>query len=682
MNGQLAPMEDVFKGAEASGRELLKKGWRNVRAASRQRFAVMVVLIIVAVLVARFSWDLPVIGDAERSFYDLRSVVNAPPAEQDKRVQIIAYNDQTLINARKRSPLDRGLLAKALRNIDAMGAKAIGIDILFDQPQDEDEELIAALRAMKTPTFIGYAEQETNENNIKYEQQVFLQSFVKRLEGSNAHAASVRFDEEDGATRNWPAIEPGLPPLLGRAMVAAGGNGEQQAFAGYEGPIRYNRPKYEDRPVYSTLPIDLFTDPAVASSLAGEVQGRYVLVGGDIVDIDRLVTPMTTVYGDNPPGIIGHAEMIAQMLDGNRYTKVSGWQRWLVAMVIVLAAAFTSLVEARVWKAIPLLVVQMILIFGLPFTLQQWGVNTIGTPAVGWAIGWVVAFVAVSSTVRASTAVEREFAHTALGKYLPADIAREIIDHPERLALSGAKRELCIVFSDLEGFTKLSHELPPEIVARLLNEYLDKLSAVVLEHGGLIDKYVGDAVVAFWGAPIGRPDDARKAALAGYAMWRAGEEFRRSVDASLPPIGRTRVGLHLGEAVVGNFGGERRIQYTALGDAMNTAARLESANKSLGTSVIASRELAERSGLDWWRAMGRVTLRGRNRPVEIYEPAPDFPLEDRVKLAEAVRLVDADREQAIAIVRNLTDKHGDDVALANLLTRTEQLRGEQAYVLG
>ncbi len=682
MNGHLAPVEDVFKGAEASGRELLKKGWRNVRAASRQRFAMMVVLLVVAVLVARFSWDLPVIGDAERSFYDLRSVVNAPPAEQDKRVQIIAYNDQTLINARKRSPLDRGLLAKALRNIDGMGAKAIGIDILFDQPQDEDEELIAALRAMKTPTFIGYVEQETNQNNIKYEQQVFLQSFVKRLQGSNAHAASVRFDEEDGATRNWPAIEPGLPPLLGRAMVAAGGNGEQQAFAGYEGPIRYNRPKYEDRPVYSTLPIDLFTDPAVASSLAGEVKGRYVLVGGDIVDIDRLVTPMTTVYGDNPPGIIGHAEMIAQMLDGNRYTKVSGWQRWLVAIVIVLAAAFTSLIEARVWKAIPLLVVQMILIFGLPFTLQQWGVNTIGTPAVGWAIGWVVAFVAVSSTVRASTAVEREFAHTALGKYLPADIAREIIDHPERLALSGAKRELCIVFSDLEGFTKLSHELPPETVARLLNEYLDKLSAVVLEHGGLIDKYVGDAVVAFWGAPIGRPDDARKAALAGYAMWRAGEEFRRSVDASLPPIGRTRVGLHLGEAVVGNFGGERRIQYTALGDAMNTAARLESANKSLGTSVIASRELAERSGLDWWRAMGRVTLRGRNRPVEIYEPAPDFPLEDRVKLAEAVRLVDTDREQAIAIVRNLTDKHGNDVALANLLIRTEELRKEQAYVLG
>ena len=385
MNGHLAPVEDVFKGAEASGRELLKKGWRNVRAASRQRFAMMVVLLVVAVLVARFSWDLPVIGDAERSFYDLRSVVNAPPAEQDKRVQIIAYNDQTLINARKRSPLDRGLLAKALRNIDGMGAKAIGIDILFDQPQDEDEELIAALRAMKTPTFIGYVEQETNENNIKYEQQVFLQSFVKRLEGSNAHAASVRFDEEDGATRNWPAIEPGLPPLLGRAMVAAGGNGEQQAFAGYEGPIRYNRPKYEDRPVYSTLPIDLFTDPAVASSLAGEVKGRYVLVGGDIVDIDRLVTPMTTVYGDNPPGIIGHAEMIAQMLDGKRYSRVSGWQRWLVAIVIVFAAAFTSLIEARVWKAIPLLVVQMILIFGLPFTLQQWGVNTIGTPAVGWA---------------------------------------------------------------------------------------------------------------------------------------------------------------------------------------------------------------------------------------------------------------------------------------------------------
>ena len=134
--------------------------------------------------------------------------------------------------------------------------------------------------------------------------------------------------------------------------------------------------------------------------------------------------------------------------------------------------------------------------------------------------------------------------------------------------------EMCIrdriyvLFSDLEGFTKMSHAIPPEMVAKLLNRYLELLSQVVLDHGGVIDKYVGDAVVAFWGAPIARPDDAERAAKAGHAMWQAGEDFRKEVadmDPDLPKIGKTRVGLHFGEAVVGNFGGDSRIQYTALG---------------------------------------------------------------------------------------------------------------------
>jgi adenylate cyclase len=663
---------------------LLRKGWRKVRAASKRQMTATVLLLVLALVLARFSWNIPVVGDAEDSLYDLRSFVMAPRVDQDPRIQIVAYNDQTLINVKKRSPLDRGLLAKALRTLDGMGAKAVGIDILFDQPQDEDAELVAALRAMKTPTFIAYADQATNKDDINYEQQEYLDGFLARLKGSNAHPASIRLTNYQGATRVWPSIVPGLPPLLGRAMIAAGGNGEEKAFADYTGSIRYRRAD-SDAPVFSSIPIDLFAsldDPDMAAAFAAQVKGRYVLIGGQIIDTDQVTTTLTSYTGNTVPGIEVHAAMIAQMLDGAYRTPVSGWERWSVAILVIAAAALTALLDARTWTIVPLFIAQLAVMGGLPFYLEYAGVETYGTPAFGWIAGWILAFVAVSGAVRASGAVERRFAQDALGKYLPRDIAQEIIDNPERLTLSGSKRELYILFSDLEGFTKLSHQLEPEVVASLLNQYLDKLSSVVLEHGGIVDKYVGDAVVAFWGAPIARPDDAEKAARAAYAMWQAGEEFRRSIDPSLPPIGRTRVGQHFGEAVVGNFGGERRIQYTALGDAMNTAARLESANKSLGTSVIASGEFAERSGLDWWRPLGRVVLRGRAKPVDIFEPAPGFPAADREALADAVALIDSDPAAAADRIDAIAAAHPDDTALRNLSARTRKLEGNKAYVLG
>src|SRR5690606_7680269 len=197
-------------------------------------------------------------------------------------------------------------------------------------------------------------------------------------------------------------------------------------------------------------------------------------------------------------------------------------------------------------------------------------------------------------------------------------MAQEILEHPELLQLHGEKKQIFVLFSDLEGFTKMSHAIEPEMVATLLNRYLEMLSQVVLDHGGVIDKFVGDAVVAVWGAPIARADDGERAARAGYAMWQTGEEFRHNVAPGLPPIGKARVGLHWGEGGVGNFGGASRSRHTALGDSMNTAARLEAANKALDSGVMASREFAERSGLEWWRPMGRVVLRGRERPVDLF----------------------------------------------------------------
>lgn len=675
-------------GLERQRSNVLARGWRNMRAAGWRQLVLTLALLATALVLARFSWYIPVLSQAEAALYDFRAFLTAPKVDQDQRLQLVVYDDQTLIAARKRSPLDRGLLAKALANIDAMGAKAIGIDMLFDQPQDEDEALIATLRAMKTPTFVGYTSIAGTQENIKYDQQVYLDSFMARLRGSKAQPASIRIDNADGVTRNWPGKAPGLPLELSRAMVKAGGGGEERAFADYRGAIRYRMPAQADdkseTPVFSSLNITLFADPALAPAMAEQVRGRYVLIGGDIVDTDRVTTTLTGSTGEAPPGIQVHAAMIAQMLDGKAPRGLPGWALAALALLVVLTAALTSLLEVSPLRLAPFLLVQLGLFGGLPFLLEAKGISSEWVPAVGWPLGWIVAFAAVGSAARASGSVQRKFAQSALGKYLPRDIAQQIIENPQLLSLHGEQTQLYILFSDLEGFTEMSSQIAPDMVASLLNDYLDSLSKVILDHGGVIDKYVGDAIVAFWGAPIARTDDGMKAAQAGYALFLAGEDFRRRRAApDLPAIGKTRVGLHYGEAVVGNFGGEGRFQYTALGDAMNTASRLESANKLLDSGVMASREFAERSGLEhFWRRMGRVRLRGRAQPVDLFEPAPDFPAADRAELDRAAALADSDPAAAQELVAAIAARHPADKALRNLVVRMSKLTKEGFYVLG
>ncbi len=690
---------------------LIARGWRSVREAGKVQLVATCLLLLIALFFARFSWVLPggeeptptpLTNAAERALFDARAYFAADLVEQDDRIILVVYDDEALINLEQRSPLPRDALAEALTNLDQMGAKAVGIDILFDQPQADDALLIETLRSMQTPTAVGYANIATNESDIVYAQQVFLEEFMAELEGTNSRPASIRLDNTFGATRIWPSIEPELPPLLGRAMLVDAG-GPVERFEGYEGAIEYRRALRAgldeelegeetgqadiEEPLFQSLSIELFTnlDPAVGDYIAQQIEGKYVLIGGDIVDYDRVETSFTSWTGFEPAGLSVHGEIIAQMLDGKVLQPVPTWMLWAMAVLVVTTAVLTALLEWPASRLVPLLFGLAALFVGIPFALHFRDVDTYGLPAVGWLIGWVIAFTAVTAAARSAGAAQRSFAQGALGKYIPRDIAQQIIDDPDLLSLGGEKREIYVLFSDLEGFTKMSHAIEPEMVATLLNRYLEMLSEVVLDHGGVIDKFVGDAVVAFWGAPIARPDDAVRAANAGYAMWKAGEGFREEVaamDPDLPKIGKTRVGLHYGEAVIGNFGGATRIQYTALGDSMNTAARLEAANKPLESNVSASREFIEKSGLDWWVPMGRIVLRGRARPVDILQPMPDFPEEDRRKLVEAAQLTDSNHDVAVQLIDEVAAMHPNDLALRNYSSRIRNLNDGGAYVLG
>lgn len=659
-----------------------RRAARIIRDAGRARLALTLLVLLAALFVARSSWDMPFIGNAERALYDLRVTLFAPKVAQDDRMVMVVYNDQTLIDTRKRSPLDRATLAQALRNLDSMGAKSIGIDILVDQPQDEDPQLLAALRAMRTPTWLAYASLANNAGNITYDQQAFLDTFMAALKGTQTRPASIRLEVDgDGVARSWAQQDPSLPPLLTKAMLGTN-SAQVAAFERFDGSIRYRLPQTDDRPGIASLPIDLFTDRAMAGALTEQIRGRHVLIGGDIVDVDQFETPMTALTGRTLIGLEVHANMLAQMLDGVAWPRLPSVSLWAIALMVVLAAVMTSLMDLRWWQTGGFALVQLTLFGGLPFWLQGQTWDTQDLPALGWAIGWVISYAATGSAARAVGSQQRRFAQSALGKYLPRDIASAIMADPDQLALHGEKREIFVVFTDLEGFTKLSHAIAPEMVAQLLNRYLDMLSDVVLDHGGTIDKFVGDAVVAFWGAPIARSDDGANAARAAFAMWQAGEVFRATVPDGVPPIGQTRVGLHFGEAIVGNFGGEGRIQYTALGDSMNTASRLEAANKALHSNVLASREAVERSGQTWWRPMGRIILRGRATPVDIFDAAPDFPSRDADHLRAILNALDSGSEQAVTDLAALVARYPGDEALENMYYRVRNSTKGNAYDLG
>ena len=705
----MADSEDQGSMNAAMGRNLAvgrKRLRRTIGQLGWTRVVLTSLSLVMALFLARYGGNLPLINEFERALYDFRATVAAQPVEQDRRILLVTYTDEVLIERKVRSPLDRALLADALAVLDQMGAKSIGIDILFDQGTDNDDRLRQRLRAMRTPTFVAFAEPSTNPNNIQLLQTQFLTAFMQSVQTARTQPASIRLEtDDDDAYRRWPGRAPGTPQLLTVAMAMQDGHDDR--FERYTGGVRWRLPAQlsmeqgvDAAEVFENVPITTFTNPALMSPenigfFSEQVRGRHILIGGDIIDYDEFVTPLNRLpdpASGEQTKVIGlevHAHMLAQILDDAALTQLPVAALWLAALVAVAAGALTAFFDLRPWISALLLLLQMAIIATAPFLLEIGGFDTLPLPVVGASLGWLLAFIAIMSAVRAVGAEEKAFAASALGKYLPADIAKEIMRDPERLALHGEKKPIYCLFSDLQGFTEMSHQLTPEKVAFVLNAYLDTLSDVVLQHGGTLDKFVGDAVVAFWGAPVSRPDDGMRALAALKAMTSAGEEFgarMAAIDPDLPPIGRTRVGLHHGEAVVGNFGGEGRIQYTALGDSMNTAARLEAANKPMKTRSLASREALLGLDTQTMVPMGCIRLRGRAQPVDVFEPRPDLTDEQRARIAALVDAHAAGTGEgyllALSDVRALLDELDAKDSIAFLVERLEATDPGEAYALG
>jgi adenylate cyclase len=242
-------------------------------------------------------------------------------------------------------------------------------------------------------------------------------------------------------------------------------------------------------------------------------------------------------------------------------------------------------------------------------------------PLMALEIGTLVSMVGSSLVSYATEGQQKRYIKNAFRQYLSPTVIEELIAHPERLKLGGERRELSIFFSDLQGFTTISEALSPEDLTTLLNEYLSAMTDIIHEEGGTIDKYEGDAIIAFWNAPLSQVDHAVRAVRASLRCQERLAEMRPAFRARVGKDLFMRVGMNTGPAVVGNMGSHTRFDYTMLGDAVNLAARLEGVNKQFRTYVMASAAtIGKIGGAFPSRELSRISVVGRKEPVTVFEP--------------------------------------------------------------
>ncbi len=216
---------------------------------------------------------------------------------------------------------------------------------------------------------------------------------------------------------------------------------------------------------------------------------------------------------------------------------------------------------------------------------------------------------------------QKRFIKDAFRQYLSPVFIEQLIQNPERLKLGGERKVLSIFFSDLQGFTSISEKLDPEELTILLNEYLTEMTVIIQEEGGTVDKYEGDAIIAFWNAPIDVDNHAVKIVRASLRCQERLAEMRPGIRELIGMNLMMRIGINTGPAVVGNMGSRTRFDYTMLGDSVNLAARLEGTNKQFGTYTMISQFTKEQAGNEFaFREIARVTVVGKQKPVTVYEP--------------------------------------------------------------
>jgi adenylate cyclase len=656
-----------------------------------------IALMIVFLAVILFLVDVAFLRFMELKALDLRMVSRGNIAAGGETV-IVAIDEKSLSEL-GRWPWPRTVMARLLEQLKAYGARVVGLDVIFSEP-DENASIKTIAELSREIERIGLADARLKgllekkrgaadtdadlARSVERVKNVTLGYFFhisdrevghltsEQIEAGAAAVASSRYQMVQAAKkvdeRMFVRAHAAVTNIRELTDVAEN-SGFFNAFPDSDGVIRwapmvikfkndYYAPlslavllQYLEWPMLSikiadfgveavrlddrVIPTDEsgrllinFLGPAktfphysISDILHGRLppdlfKDKIVLVGATATGIyDMRVTPFSAVY----PGVEIHANVIDNILHQNFLTH-SGWTKFIDICLIILLGLAVGIAIPRARAGQGVLFIVVLLAAFVAANTYLFGRYNIWLNLIYPALTMMTIYLAITVYRYMTEEREKKKIRGAFQYYLTASVITEMLKDPSKLKLGGDKKDLTVLFSDIRGFTTISEKLTPEELVHLLNEYLTAMTDIVFKYDGLLDKYMGDAIMAVYGAPLDQPDHRMRACRTALDMIDELRILQQKWSDEGRPVLDIGVGINSGDMVVGNMGSQMRFDYTVMGDSVNLGSRLEGINKEYGTNIIISEYTYEGVKDELvCRELDSVRVKGKKLPVKILE---------------------------------------------------------------
>lgn len=593
----------------------------------QNKFFTTSAIFLITSLIVLFIYFTTIFSGWQPRFYDKLFIPNALSDE----IVIIEIDNKSL-KEYGRWPWPRALFAEMLEKLQPANPKVIGFDITFLTSEDPNDDQFLADKITEMANVV-LATEVVNSNlsktGIRQAQEIFYPTPVLH-EAATAVGFTNIINDSDGVVRSFPLV------ILDNNQEII----EHFSLKIARQYLNNNVPLVKNDNYYTFSDINIpvntlsqslinyqlnpssFTKVSFTDVLENKIDykifdNKIVLIGATAPSLHDLHSTAISKKSGQQSGVEILAHIIYMYLDNAFISEQNLLSTLLLTILLVLSFSilfmYTSRVRYTVLEFILLFIVLLILTFY--FFDQGLMINILY-----FLLGLVLTYALTTLYKYKFADYQKNLVKKMFGKYVSPELAKELMCNPEAIKLGGAKKEVTIFFSDIRGFTSLSEKMTPEELIYMLNQYLTEMTDIVMANKGMVDKYIGDAVMAFWGGLIGLKNHAESSAKASLQMITALEKINQKLKSQNLPEIKIGIGLNTGEVIIGNVGSQQRLNYTVIGDSVNLASRLEGLTKQYGVLIIISEATNIQITNNYLtRYLDLITVKGKEKPVTIYE---------------------------------------------------------------